>query len=58
MEISSMITALVKYEVWQDSGHAHFDDFKVTKPEIVEVEKLTDINGLFSSITDVKILKQ
>ena len=51
-----MITVLVKYKKWIESGHVLFDDYCENCSKIVEVEKLTDINNMFSNIVDVKKL--
>lgn len=51
------ITVLVTYEILQDSGSAYFDDYKVTRTKIVQVENLEDINEMFTNIVDVKIVK-
>ena len=53
----SKITALVTYWIWQDSGHALMDDYKHTFKKVVEVEKLTDINELFTNVAEIEILK-
>ena len=53
----SKITALVTYWLWQDSGHAMMDDYKHTFKKVVEVEKLTDINELFTNVAKIEILK-
>lgn len=55
--VHSKITALVIYWKWQESGHVMLDDTKNKTTEIVEVEKLTDINEMFTNLIDVKILK-
>tara|TARA_R110000787_G_scaffold256390_1_gene361658 strand:- start:573 stop:869 length:297 start_codon:yes stop_codon:yes gene_type:complete len=53
----SKITALVTYWLWQDSGHSLMDDYKKTFTKVVEVEKLTDINELFTNVAKIEILK-
>ena len=53
----SKITVLVTYWIWQDSGHALMDDCKHTFKKVVEVEKLTDINELFTNVAKIEILK-
>lgn len=53
----SKITALVTYWKWQEGGHAMLDDTKNKTTKIVEVEKLVDINKMFTNLIDVKILK-
>lgn len=53
----SKITVLVTYWIWQDSGHALMDDYKHTFKKVVEVEKLTDINELFTNVAKIEILK-
>ena len=55
--VHSKITALVTYWKWQESGHVMLDDTKNKTTEIVEVDKLTDINEMFTNLIDVKILK-
>lgn len=54
---NSKITALVTYWKSQESGHAMLDDTKNKTTKIVEVEKLVDINEMFTNLVDVKILK-
>lgn len=49
-----MITALVNYKKWNTSGHALLDDYETEHSEIVEVEKLTDLNKKFKNIISVK----
>lgn len=56
MEISNMITALVKFRVLAKAGHPMLDDQWITKSKVVEVEKATDLNELFNHIIDIKIL--
>lgn len=51
-----MITALDKYKVLEEAPHPMLDDSWVTKSQVVEVEKPTDLNQLFSNIVDIKIL--
>lgn len=51
-----MITALVKFKVRVEAPHPMLDDYMVTKAKVVEVEKATDLNELFSNIVDIKIL--
>ena len=50
-----MITILVKYKKWNRSGHALLDDYESEHSEIVEVEKLTDLNEKFKNIISIKI---
>lgn len=49
---------LVKYKQWLDSGHSMLDDTIEIRTKIVEVANLLDLNDMFRSITDVKILKE
>lgn len=51
------INVLVTYEIWQDSGSAYFDDYKVTRNKILQVENLEDLNEMFTNLIDIKILK-
>jgi len=52
-----MITALVKYKISEVSGHPLLDDgFSPKKSKVVEVEKLTELNDMFTYIIDIKIL--
>lgn len=53
-----MITALVHYKEWREASHALLDDYLVDKSKVVEVDKLTDINEMFSRITKIDILKE
>ena len=55
--VHSKITALVTYWRWEESGHSMIDDSKNKITQIVEVDNLTDINGMFTNLIDVKILK-
>jgi len=52
-----MKTVLVRYETYQSGGHALLDDYIIIKSEIVEVEKLTDLNVKFKNIISIKILE-
>lgn len=52
-----MITALVKYEVWQEAEHWAFNGQWVTRSKVVTVKKPKKINKMFNNITDIKILK-
>jgi hypothetical protein len=54
----SKIIASVTYWLWQDSGHAMMDDHRETFTKVVEVEKLTDINELFTNVSKIEVLKQ
>tara|TARA_R110002153_G_scaffold263440_1_gene424758 strand:+ start:367 stop:687 length:321 start_codon:yes stop_codon:yes gene_type:complete len=54
----SKIIASVTYWLWQDSGHAMMDDHRETFTKVVEVEKLTDINELFTNVAKIEVLKQ
>ena len=49
-----MITALVNYKKWNTSGHPLLDDYETEHSEIIEVEKLTDLNEKFKNITSIK----
>lgn len=51
-----MITAIVYFKTWVESGHWSSDGYYVNDFKIVEVERLTDINDMFTNITDVKII--
>ena len=51
-----MLKVLVKYQVWEDSGHWAFDGAFVTRSKVVEVKKVKKINKMFSRIVDIKIL--
>lgn len=52
-----MRTVLVKYKVLQDAGHPMMDDYWEEKSQVIEVMKVTDVNSMFSNITDVKVLE-
>lgn len=52
-----MKTVLVKYKVFQEAYHALLDGHWEEKSQVVEVEKVTDVNKRFSNITDVKVLE-
>jgi hypothetical protein len=52
-----VITVFVKYKDWVEAPHPMLPDSFETFTKIVEVEKLTDLNNMFSDIVDVKILK-
>jgi hypothetical protein len=54
----SKIIASVTYWLWQDSGHAMMDDHRETFTKVVEVEKLTDINELFTNVAKIEVLNQ
>jgi hypothetical protein len=54
----SKIIASVTYWLWQDSGNAIMDDHRETFTKVVEVEKLTDINELFTNVAKIEVLKQ
>ena len=54
----SKIIASVTYWLWQDSGHAMMEDHRETFTKVVEVEKLTDINELFTNVAKIEVLKQ
>lgn len=49
-----MITVLVKYQKWNEPSHPQLDGWFEEISEIIEVEKLTDINNAFPNIIDVK----
>lgn len=51
------ITCLVKYRKTISAGHALLDDHVITKTEVVKVSDLLDLNDMFSSIEDVKIIE-
>jgi len=51
-----MITALVKYKIWLEAPHPLLNDTYTTTSKVVEVEKATDLNGMFENIVDIKIL--
>lgn len=51
-----MITVLVHYKQWVDSGNAHFDDTLEYRSKVVEVAKLTDLNDLFRRITKIELV--
>ena len=49
-----MITLLIKYKKWNTSGHALLDDYETEHSEIIEVEKLTDLNEKFKNIISIE----
>ena len=51
-----MITALVKYQVWQEPPHPLLDGYYLVKSKIIEVQKLTEINKIFSNVLDVNVI--
>ena len=53
-----MITVLVNYKQWVDSGNAHFDDTLEDRSKVVEVVKLTDLNDLFRCITKIDVVNK
>jgi hypothetical protein len=53
-----MITVLVHYKQWVDSGHALLDGTWVDHSKVVEVLNLTDLNDMFRHITKIKILER
>lgn len=53
-----MKTVLVTYTKSYSGGHALLDDYEVEKSEIVEVEKLTDLNEKFKNIKNVDVLEE
>ena len=53
-----MITVLVHYKKWVDSGHAQLDGTWVDHSKVVEVLKLTDLNDMFRRITKIEILER
>jgi len=55
--VNCKITALVTYWKFTDGGHPMLDDIKTKTTKIVEVDKLIDINEMFTNLIDVKILK-
>jgi hypothetical protein len=55
--VNCKITALVTYYTWEDAPHYMLDDTKNITTKIVEVEKLADINEMFTNLIDVKVLK-
>jgi hypothetical protein len=57
-KIRKMITVLVHYRQWVDAGHALLDGTWVDHSKVVEVFKLTDLNGMFRHITKIDILER
>lgn len=53
-----MITVLIHYKKLVEAPHAMLDDYFVKKSQVIEVEKLTDLNNLFKNITKIDILQQ
>lgn len=55
--LNCKITVLVTYIKWEEAPHVMLDDYKHKITKIVEVDKLTDVNRMFTNLIDVKILK-
>ena len=51
-----MITVLIHYKEWKDSGFAMVDGSYVKKSKVVEVLKLTELNEMFENITKIDVL--
>lgn len=56
-EANCKITVLATYECRQVSESPYFDDYKVTRSKIVQVENLEDLNEMFTNLVHIKILK-
>lgn len=53
-----MKTVLVKYKKRVEERHPPLDDSFESFAKVVEVEKLTDLNNMFSRIESVEILEE
>ena len=51
------MTILVTYYEYTDATHPLLDDTKQKKSKVVEVDNLTEVNGLFENVIDVKVLR-
>ena len=49
-----MLTVLIRYKKWNSSGHALLDDYESEHSEVVEVEKLTELNEKFKNIISIQ----
>lgn len=52
-----MKTVLVKYQVSTRALHPMLEDDGWIESQIVEVERLTDLNTMFKRIVDAKVLE-